>query len=168
MSVENLRVGDPKGKGWANLYMNNLTVYDTLTTKKIIMSTPPKTNAVDYRYNGSIVPKFIELLYTETGGLVTLQFIDILIGTLIPANNSNRIILTPVSAIDPMYKINYETEFPVSLFIDNAKELCSCRVAVDGTITFFRQPLPGNPTPNFIAGEDVFFTDGKSVTFVRG
>ena len=33
MSVENLRVDEPASKGWANLYMNNLTVYDTITAK---------------------------------------------------------------------------------------------------------------------------------------
>ena len=30
MSVENLRVDEPASKGWANLFMNNLTVYNGL------------------------------------------------------------------------------------------------------------------------------------------
>ena len=37
MSVENLRVDDPTGKGWANLYMNNLTVYNDLRVKGRIL-----------------------------------------------------------------------------------------------------------------------------------
>ena len=39
MSVENLRVDDPTGKGWANLYMNNLTVYNDLRVKGRILDS---------------------------------------------------------------------------------------------------------------------------------
>ena len=167
MSVENLRVDDPTGKGWANLFMNNLTVYDKITASKFIATKGPEQATVVCTYTGGITPKTVNALYTETAGLVTLQLLKNDFGPLIPANNTPQILINTVGPIDPIYLINHITDFPVWLLIDDKKEICTCVISKIGQINFFRNPVVGSNTPPFIAGEEVTLERNISFTFVR-
>ena len=62
MSVENLRVDDPTGKGWANLYMNNLTVYNGLTVRgrTVINGDLEVDGAINYTGDRGIASRDVE------------------------------------------------------------------------------------------------------------
>ena len=165
MSVENLRVDEPASKGWANLYMNNLTVYDTITAKRVITTNETEETIIPYKYFGSITPVQFNVYFFENAGLATLQLIER--PTFIPANNTAFIKVEPVVPLPTRFKNKNPTGYPIWINVDGKREIGTVNIDSDGSLSIFRSPNSTGNFPQFSAGSEVEFTNETSFTYVR-
>ena len=172
MSVENLRVDEPASKGWANLFMNNLTVYNKITAntvkaEKFETTGVTENTIVEYKYRGSVVHKTFNLLFTKTADLVTIQLLSADVGTIIPANNNNEVVFTPTNPLPLQLGINHLTCWPIWLFVNNQREIGTFTISKAGIIDITRGPAPPLSYQGFVAGEEVTLERSVSFTYVR-
>ena len=148
MSVENLRVDEPASKGWANLYMNNLTVYDTITTKNINTEHENAiyTQAYQATMGGSTTN--LTLKFRNSLGLVMVEIPKF----SVPNNSGNSelfITIRPVGALPDKYSSVIQNGQLVPSFYETGgvqdTEIGFIRT-VDGLNGFF-DLLRGNDQP---------------------
>jgi hypothetical protein len=137
MSVNDLLVDSPN-KGWANLYVNSLQSYGTITADKVVTPNleivdggdPP--NAEIYQFtdnNGDDVP--ITFVYSQ--GIVVMQ-LPIFFITL---SQAGPIVLTPPADLPSKYRPYSEIDTPAYMRNNTVRELGVIRFTAAEEIEYY-------------------------------
>lgn len=136
MSVENLRVDEPNSKGWANLFMNNLTVYNEITAKKVTTEEPHRIiQELTYQFNNGSVVTDVPVEFVNTNGMVNMHFPTVSDFTLV--NASSTISLTAPLPFPSSITPRKGDTWTVGVVFSAGRGVGTLELGVNGNITLY-------------------------------